>query len=93
MILWPSFSATPAHTMFDEAPYKLPFPPSVGPYAKAKTIGVNGILSTLFSASETTILIIIAVTGIESTTEDVNADIYSEKKINFLIKHNGCHKR
>lgn len=33
VILWPSFSATPAQTIFDDAPYKLPFPPKVGPNA------------------------------------------------------------
>lgn len=38
-ILWPSFSLTPAQTMFDDAPYKLPFPPKVGPNANAYAIG------------------------------------------------------
>lgn len=76
MILWPSFSATPAQTMLDDAPYKLPFPPSVGPNASAKAIGCTGRQSASFSANETTILTIIAVTGIESTTDEVNADTF-----------------
>lgn len=80
VILWPSFSETPAHTMFDDAPYKLPLPPKVGPNANAKAIGWTGRLSVLLSASETTIFTIIAVTGIESTTDDVKADTFTQKK-------------
>lgn len=67
--------------MFDDAPYKLPFPPNVGPNASANAIGSTGKLSDLFSANETTIFTIIAVTGIESTTDDVNADTFLKEQI------------
>lgn len=65
----------PAATILDDAPYRLPFPPSVGPNAKANTSGLMGICNTSFVANDTTILTIIAVTGIESTTAEVKADI------------------
>lgn len=74
--------------MFDEAPYRLPFPPNVGPNAKAKAIGCTGRLRVWFSASETTIFTIIAVTGIESTTDDVKADtlIVFTKRLYYVLK-------
>lgn len=64
----------PKHKIFDEAPYKLPFAPKVGPNASAKTIGLMGKLRSLFWANESRTLTIIAVTGVESTTEDDNAE-------------------
>lgn len=70
VILWPNFSATSAHRIFEDAPYKLPFAPNVGPNAKAKTIGFIGKFKSLFRANESSTLTIIAVTGVESTTED-----------------------
>lgn len=64
--------------MLDEAPYKLPLAPSVGPNAKAKTIGLIGSFNSSLAANESITLTIIAVTGVESTTDDDNADNYAK---------------
>lgn len=74
MILYPNFSAIPAHKIFDEAPYKLPFAPRVGPNAIAKTIGLIGKFNASFAAKESSTLTIMAVTGVESITDDDNAE-------------------
>lgn len=71
--------------MFDEAPYKLPFAPSVGPNARAKTIGLMGRFNVSFPANESITLTIIAVTGVESTTEDDNADNLKTEGNNFKL--------
>lgn len=74
--LYPSFSASPAHKTFDDAPNKFPFAPNVGPNANANTIGFIGKFNCLFCANESKTLTIIAVTGVESTTEDDRAENY-----------------
>lgn len=79
VILYPNFSATPAHKIFDEAPYKLPFAPRVGPKANANTMGLIGKFNDSFAAKESNTLTIMTVTGVESITDDDNAENCSIK--------------
>ena len=46
----------------------------MGPNASAKTIGFMGRFNDLFCANESNTLTIMAVTGVESTTEEDNAE-------------------
>lgn len=75
-ILYPCCSATPAHTIFDDDPNKVPFPPKHAPNDNAQINGCSGNPNALFSAKLVVIRIIIVVNGILSTKAEAPADTH-----------------